>query len=169
VAHQNAAGVDLVHRRGVDRALGVEVADEADVVNALRDIWEQRRDFAATLAVLLECPRAAKDRIVALGELADDLAEAFRQALAVHLVERRLRIECVDLARAADHEKEDDGLRFRGEVRRFRRERIHACGGSGQHGGKRDRAKAVSGTNEDVAASNGFADVLRGHTETRFG
>ena len=40
IAHQDAAGVDLVHRGRVHGAVGVEAADEAHVVHALRDVRE---------------------------------------------------------------------------------------------------------------------------------
>ena len=60
IAHQDAAGVHLVHRGRVHGAVGVEAADEADVVDALRDVREQRRDVAPALAVLLELPGTAQ-------------------------------------------------------------------------------------------------------------
>ena len=83
IAHQDAARVHLVHRRRVHRAVGVEAAHEAQVVHALRDVREQRRHLAPALPVLLELPRTAQQRRVALGELAHDRAVAGRQRLAV--------------------------------------------------------------------------------------
>ena len=130
--------VHLVHRRRVHGAVGVEAADEADVVHALRDVREQRRDVAPALAVFLELPGTPQQRRIALRELADDRAVALGQRLAVELLERRLRVERVDLARPADHEQEDDRLRLRREVRRLRRERIDALAAASARDGSSD-------------------------------
>ena len=76
VAHEDAAGVDLVHGGRVDGAVGIEAADEAEVVHALGDVGEEGGDFASALAVFAEVPGAAEERGIALGELADDGAVA---------------------------------------------------------------------------------------------
>ena len=69
-------------------------------------------DPRAALAVPGELERAAHDRAGALDDLdlAGDLVEV---ALAVLLVEHRLGVEQVHLARAAVHEQMDDGLGLR--------------------------------------------------------
>jgi hypothetical protein len=51
IAHQNAPGVNLVHGRGVHYRLRVERPYEADVVDALRQMRIEGRDFHAALAV----------------------------------------------------------------------------------------------------------------------
>ena len=75
----------------------------------------------AALAVLGELERAAHQRAGVLDDLdlAGDLVEV---RLAVMLVEHRLGVEQVHLARAAVHEQVDDRLRLRREVRRPRLE-----------------------------------------------
>ena len=87
----------------------------------LRDVREQRRDIPAALAVLLELPRARSSGVSPLVNWLTILPKLVGQRLAVVLFERRLGIERVDLARAADHEQEDDRLRLGREVRRLRR------------------------------------------------
>src|SRR5439155_25526813 len=72
ITHHGASGVDLIHCRSVHRAFGVEAADEADIIHALRNMGEKGRDFAATRAVLFESPRAAQQRRIAFCELAYD-------------------------------------------------------------------------------------------------
>ena len=51
IPHQDAAGVHLVHGRGMHHALRVERAHEANVVHALGQTRKERRDFHAALAV----------------------------------------------------------------------------------------------------------------------
>src|SRR5688572_12637997 len=75
----------------------------------------------ATLAVLAERPLRSDHAALVLGAAAAPRVDVDR--LAVERVELRLVVERVDLARAAIHEQEDDGLRARREVRRLRRER----------------------------------------------
>ena len=157
----------------MDGALGVEAAHEADVIDALRDVGEKGRYVAAALAVLAELPGAPQQGRVALGELADDCAVAFRQRLSVKLVEGRLGIESVDLAGAADHEQEDDRLRFAG-----RSAAALAASGFTRFGCvcrwikqrcQRDRAEAVCGAHQNVAAGHaGRCGGLRVHRRTRF-
>ena len=119
-------GVDLVHRRRMHGAVGIKTAHETKVVDTLREMREQRGDFASALPVLLEFPRTLQQRRIALGELADDRAVARRQRLPVVLLERRLGIERVHLARRSHHEKEDHRFGFRRQLLRLRRKRIHA-------------------------------------------
>src|SRR4051794_28489451 len=100
-------------------AIGIETANKAKVVDALRDMREERGDIAAALSVLLERPRTSQQRCVALSELADDCPVAGRQWLSIVFFERGLGIERIDLTRPADHEEEDDGFGFSGKVRRL--------------------------------------------------
>src|SRR5262249_19767537 len=56
------------------------------------------------------------------------LDERFRRRLATQLVELRLVIEQLQLARAAGHEQEDHALGLRREVRLLRRQRVRVSG-----------------------------------------
>ena len=63
----DAAGEQLVLRRGVDDHVAVARADDGDVVDALRRVREQVGDLDAALAVLLERPLRAEQLGVAAG------------------------------------------------------------------------------------------------------
>ena len=76
-----------------------------DVVHAVGQVRHQVGHFQAGLAVLAETARAGQQRRIALGELADRLAEALGQRLAVVLFQRGFGVEQVDVAGAADHEE----------------------------------------------------------------
>ena len=52
IAHQDAPGIDLVHRRRVHSAVRIEAPHEAEIVHALRDVRKQRRYLASALPVL---------------------------------------------------------------------------------------------------------------------
>ena len=93
-------GHHLVHRRGVDHAVGDARADQRDVVGVLVQVRHQVRHVHARLAVLAPLAVRAQAERVALEELAVNLAEARRQGLAVERVQERLGVEQVDLARA---------------------------------------------------------------------
>src|SRR5579859_1376597 len=90
---------------------------------------EQRRDLDSALPVLLELPRRGQQRRVAIGELAGNFAETLRKLLPLVFLQRRFRIESIDMAGCAYHEEEDHRLGFRREVLRLGRERILARGG----------------------------------------
>src|SRR4051794_11702350 len=98
----------LIHGGGMDNAFGVEVADDAHVVDAFGEIGKEGRDPGAALAVLRELPRRGKNGGTAVSELACDFTEAFGQALAFVLLEGGLGIESVDLAGSPHHEEEND-------------------------------------------------------------
>jgi hypothetical protein len=96
---QDGAGVHLEQRRTVRGAQRVHRANQRDVVDVLRDVREQLRDFHAALAVLLERPRRRQE---AARRAHDRLHFAHaRHRLALVLEQGRLGIEGVDLADAA--------------------------------------------------------------------
>jgi hypothetical protein len=96
------------------RVRAVQRVDDAEVIDALRNVGKQFTDLDATLAVLLELPRRL-EQIARGGELDTRLGK--RQVLAVALLQFRLRVEGVDLRGAPLHEQENDALGPRGEVR----------------------------------------------------
>ena len=109
--------------------------------------------------MLLERARAGQQRRVALGELADGLAEALRQRLAVLLRQLRLGVEQVDVAGPADHEQEDDPLGLGREVRLAARRagsrpacRARPARSCRQQPGQGEAAAAAAGAEEEVAA-----------------
>ena len=101
------------------RHVGVHRADDAQVIDARRDVWEDLADLDPALAVLAESVgRGEGGPGTAFG--AEILA---RQHLAGVPVERRLGIEGVDVRRPTVHEQVDDAFRLGREVRPARRER----------------------------------------------
>jgi hypothetical protein len=101
------------------RIVGVQRADDANVVNALAQLRQQLTDRQAALAAGLE--RIGNGHQAAGGILGAKLH--FGGPLARVLVQLRLGIEQVGLERAAVHEKLDHALGARGKMRlpgRFR-------------------------------------------------
>src|SRR5207302_7038807 len=97
---------------------------EADVVHASRQVRHQIGDVEARLAMFHELSRASQQRRVAFSELANRLAEAFGQRLAMVLLQLGLWIEKIDLTWPADHEHEDYRLGLGLEVRQLGGERV---------------------------------------------
>src|SRR5579863_5718534 len=149
----------------MDHAFGVERPHETNVIHMLRQVWVERRHFDSTLAVFLELPGGRQQRRIAIGELAWYLAEALRKLLALVLLERRFRIECIDMAGSADHIEKDDGFGFRREMRRLGRERIHphlAESFTLEQILERQRTEPVGGARQHVAARHRRPDMFRG-------
>ena len=170
------AGEQLVLGRRVDDHVAVARADHGDVVDAAGDVREEVGDLDAALAVLPERPPGAEQPGVALDELILRLAELLRARLAVELVQQRLGIERLEMARPAGHEQED-----------HRASPWPACGpawgpaGSAtparsllpvQERGEGEAAEAAEGVADELAARAGRAGMgagVTGHTGTRSG
>src|SRR4051812_43952922 len=85
-----AAGVQFQKRSAVPRVRAVHRANQAQVIDAAGDVWEQLADPGAPLAVLLELPGRAEE---VAGFAGDDARLGERQRLAVVALEERLVIE----------------------------------------------------------------------------
>ncbi len=115
----------------------------------------QSGDPEPALAVLFECPLRRHQAVLVRAEAGD--AERFgleRRGiwLAGILLEGRLRIEEIDVARSALHEAEDHRLRARRHVRRLRVERIDRCVGVlVEHARERDCSEAAARLCEELA------------------
>src|SRR5262249_29284674 len=115
------AGVEEETRARVLRKRDVARADEAHFVNHRRQVREEVADWQATLAVLLELPRAGED----LADVVELRRLDFHQlagVAAVVLIQHRLGVERVDLRRPPVHVEEDYVLGLRREVGRARLE-----------------------------------------------
>src|SRR5260370_16188600 len=88
--------------------------DERDIVDARGKMGKEPADVFAGLAVLAEGPLRPDDPALAATPAPAERADGDR--LAVELVELRLELERVDLARPAVHEQPDDALRLGGAV-----------------------------------------------------
>ena len=99
------AGVQLDDRLRVGRRVGVQAAEEAELVGVPGHVREQLRDPGARLAVLGELELRRGQRAAAGADLA------------VVLLQLRLVLEGVHLRHRPFHEQEDDPLRLGGEVR----------------------------------------------------
>jgi len=106
----------------MDRRVGRHRMEKGDIVNMLREMWKEGRDLLATLPVGGELPLRPHDPSLAL--LAAAPLRLHLDRLAVEVVELRLVIEGIDMARAAIHEQEDHALRLGGEVGNLRGQRI---------------------------------------------
>ena len=162
-AREDLARVHLQHGRPVDRRVGGHRVQERDVVDAGGEVREQVADHLAALAVGLEFPLRPDDAAFVL--LATPAERLHGDRLAVEIVELRLVVERVDLARAAVHEQEDDALGLRSEVRRLRRERVRRSRGdigsprglaeeavAGEQVGQAQRGEPRAGLPEEFAA-----------------
>ena len=102
--------------------IGLQRADNAQIIDAFRDVREQARDLDAASAVRLEGPvRLLEEARVVAGP---PLPFVDGDGLAVVAEQGRLGVEGVDVRNAARHEEEDDVLGARREVRRLRRQQI---------------------------------------------
>ena len=139
--------VEVIKRRGMVDALGLQAAIEADVVNDVREMREARVDIDTELADALELERTldvvALARIHRRGELRPFLGELRH----VQLVQLRFRIERVDVGRAALHQQEDTALGFGPVVGLPWGER--SC--PAQQGRQRDGAEPQPGPIQDIA------------------
>ena len=85
-ADPRPAVVDQELRLRMREALVIAGADDGEIVDALRSVRKQIRDFESRLAVLLEGPfRAENERVLELAVLEIFIAEAGRRMLAVQL------------------------------------------------------------------------------------
>ena len=123
-----------------------------------------RSDTSIPLCAVL---RELAGRAEQLGALRDELvlglAELCRPRLAVELVQERLGVERVEVARPAGHEQEDDALRLRLEVRLLRGERVGERRGPGRSASRDARASAAEpaeGVGQELAAVAGQADAV---------
>ena len=80
-SHDDPPGLHLIHRRGMDHAIGIARADQRDVVGMGVQVRDEVRHVHPRLAVLPPLAMAAQAERVGLEELAVDLAEAGRQRL----------------------------------------------------------------------------------------
>ena len=115
----DAAGEQFVLRRRVDDHVAVARADDGEVVDALGRVREQVGDFDAALAVFLKRALGAEQLAHPSDELILRLAELRRPRLAVQLVQQRLGIEGLEVARPAGHERKMTDFAFGGQMRRL--------------------------------------------------
>src|SRR5262245_25244255 len=102
-------------------------------------------DLQAALAVLLERALAAQEPRVGPDERILRFTELVWLLLPVELIEERLGIEGVDVARAPRHEQEDDRLRLCRPRRRLCRQWIGPRLVLRHQRGQRQRAEAAEG------------------------
>src|SRR6266568_3773557 len=96
---------------------GMHRSDYGDVVDTLRRILEQLRNFDTGLSILLEFERAPQK---GAGEREERLdVETLGWCFAMPLAKLRLRVEGIDVACAAVHEQRDHRLRLGREMERL--------------------------------------------------
>ena len=104
--------------RVVIELIGVQRANQADVVGTRGDVRQQIGKLHAALAVALEFSRAGPERGVFLDKREPHVfQQRRRKLLAGQLGQLRLGIEQVELRRCAVHEQEDAPLGPRREMR----------------------------------------------------
>ena len=139
-------GVELDHGLRVRGGVGVQAADEAELVDVPRDVRVQLGDPRPGLAVLREL------------ELRPGQRPAPGADLAVVLLELRLVVERVHLGHRPVHEQEDDPLGLHREVRRPRRQR--ARGRQVRRAGLRRGLAEQPGQGQHAEAGPGVAQDL---------
>src|SRR5262245_57787850 len=112
----------------MDDHVAVTRADDGDVVDARRRVRKEIGNVDAGPAVFLKRSLGAEQLRVWLNLLILRLAKLLRALLAVQLLQERLGIEGLQMARPAGHEEENDrfGLGVR-QVRRPWRQRVMRC------------------------------------------
>ncbi len=120
-AGDRRAGVHERMRRVVVDRLGHHRADDADLVGDRAQVRQDRADLLATgSAAAKRMLGSETDQLLPL-ELSDRhaLGERLRHRLAVHLGERRLGVERLQMRGAAGHVQIDDAFGLGGEVERM--------------------------------------------------
>src|SRR5580700_2136659 len=88
--------------------------NDSQVVNTTGEMRERIGDLDAILSIAAELSLTAEQqRLVHLERFVPELAEARGPLLPIHLVQQRLRVEAIDVARSAGQKQEDDCLRLR--------------------------------------------------------
>ena len=147
---QTGSGVQKEVRVGVFGERSDHRTDHTQVVGTvLADRRKQRTDRQATLAVLFERPGRLQHLadIVELGRL--DLEDPVR-ILAMEFLQRRLRVEGVDLRGSSIHVEKYDPLGFCRKMSDLRIERSRSSGGrlAGEHRRQGNATEAVSGLHQ---------------------
>ena len=97
-------------------------AHDGQIVGAFLQMWIAIGNFDPGLAALGEVEFATVDKRVHFREAQlQTFRRARRQRLPVKFRESRFRIERIDVARSALHEKKNHAFRLGGEMRRFGR------------------------------------------------
>ena len=125
------------------RRVGVQAADEAELVDVLRRVRQQLGHPGAGLAVAGELELRGRQRAAAGADAG------------VVVLQPRLVLEGVELRHRSFHEDEDDALGLRREVRLLRQEGAGgACPGLlSEQPGEGDVAEAGTGALEDLTAT----------------
>jgi hypothetical protein len=124
-AELGRAGVQKHLGRAVIEHVGLHPLEDADVIGDVAMERQQLADVRPGLARLEEAPPRAEQLGVGPNEReAPPARERFGHGLPVQPLQRRLRIEQLQMARAARHEEKDDRFRLGGEVARPRPQRI---------------------------------------------
>ena len=123
-AHQNRAGVHLIHRLRMRDAVGVTAAQQTNVVRVARDVRQEIRNLDAGLPALLKRTQRREQFVLRNCAPRFESAERFGNRLARETNQFRFRIEQIHVARPTRHEEEDDALAPSPAWAGFRRERI---------------------------------------------
>jgi hypothetical protein len=168
-AGEVVAGLAEGDRRVVVDVLGVDRLHEAQVVGDAGGPRQQLANGGPALAVPVELedrPGHRQRRLVG-GHAGDALAHphGLWQVLSVPVVQERLVVEKVELARPAGHEQRDDPLRLRGVVRavEYAGDRAPLPGVGAEQVGQRGAGDAQPEPGEQRPAVDGDIDVAAEH------
>ena len=114
---EDRSGVHLADAGRMVDAVGPAGADYRQLVGALRHLREPVGDPQARLPVLLPGPPRRQDGRAEFPHGRDHLAEALGDRAASQTVQRRLRVEGVEVARTTFHKEEDHAASPRTQVR----------------------------------------------------
>ena len=172
-ARQLAAGLEERDRRVVVDGLGVHRAEHADLVRDAADVREEFADFGAALAVTGELETAGLTGEARLrGHHAGDAlaaADGIGQVLVELALEFGLRIQQVEVRRAAGLEEADDALGLGGEVGQAGQAvDMRIAGGAGRSAaaeqmGEGAGAEAQSGLLQEFAPRMHVLVLVAGH------
>lgn len=109
--------------------VGLHPLEDADVIGDVAMERQQLADIGPALPRLEKPPPRAQQLGIGPNEREPPPArERFRNDLPIEPLQRRLRIEQLQMARPPRHEQKDDRLRLRREVARPRTQRIRILG-----------------------------------------
>jgi hypothetical protein len=125
-ATKDGAGVHRAHAARVIDAAGGAGMDHGEIIGMTRDMLNQSEIHKPPWPCCFQVRLHSSSGDLALSRRRERSLEARGQRLPGQLVQQRLVIKGVQMARAAFHEEEDDALRLRRAMRQTQRRGL-AC------------------------------------------
>ena len=142
----HTSGEQLILRSRMHDHIAVNGTNNRQIVDTLREIWEQIRNLNATFAVAFEGPLRAEQFCIRRNKLILRFTKTRGPFLSIQFVQQRLRIKCFHVTWATAEKEKNHRFRFRRMMRLLRCERIERLRPRlfrGEHCAKSESAKTT--------------------------